>query len=64
MRRCFRFYVEGCQSVSVETWITAAKFSLKIPIDYEDINKIQTEFPTNECTSPGPLAPTRLFVTK
>ena len=34
MRRYFRFQVHGCQNVSIKT-----------AIRYEDINKIQTEFP-------------------
>ena len=33
------------QNVSTETWIRAAKFNLKNPIFFEDINKILTEFP-------------------
>ena len=37
--------MEGCQNVSIEIWIRAAKFSEKNPIRYEDINKIQTEYP-------------------
>ena len=31
--------------VFIETWIRTAKFSLKILIRYEDIKKIQNEFP-------------------
>ena len=45
MRRCFRISLQECQNVSVETWIRASKFSLKIQSWSEDINKIQTEFP-------------------
>ena len=31
----------------METWIKAANFSEKIQIRYEDINKIQFQFPQN-----------------
>ena len=34
-----------CQNVSTETWIRASEFGLKIPIRYEDMNKIQAQFP-------------------
>ena len=44
MRRCFRFQVWECQNASIETWIKAAKFSLKIRIRSEDIDKMQSEF--------------------
>ena len=40
----FQILSRGYQNISIETWIRAAKFSLKIPIRYEDINKKQTEF--------------------
>ena len=43
MRRCFRISLQECQNVSVETWIRASKFSLKIQSRSEDINKIKTE---------------------
>ena len=48
MRRCFRISLQECQNVSVETWIRASKFSLKIQSRSEDINKIQTEFPRSQ----------------
>ena len=35
----------GSQNISITTQIKAAKFSLKSPTRYEDINEIQNEFP-------------------
>ena len=45
MLRPFKIPVKEYQNPSIETWITAAKFSLKIPIRSEDMDKMQTEFP-------------------
>ena len=45
MRRYFKFHLYGPENGSIETWVRAAKFNLKILIRSEDINKMQTEFP-------------------
>ena len=36
--------LRGCANVFLETWIRAAKCNERIPIRFEDINKMQTEF--------------------
>ena len=43
MRRCFKFEVQECQNVSLETWIKVAKFSKTIRIRSEDKDKMYTE---------------------
>ena len=45
MRRCFKFQVYECPNASIETWIRAAEFSLKIPTRSKNMDKIQTKFP-------------------
>ena len=45
MRGCFEFLVQECQNASLETGIKSAKFSHKIPIVSEDMDKMLTEFP-------------------
>ena len=60
MRRCFKFQIQGSQNVSIETWIRAAKFNLKIPTHSEDINKIQTTFPRSGMHNPSFLQATNL----
>ena len=44
MHRCWKcMEVRKCQNASFETWIRAAKFSSKIPVRPEDMDKIQPE---------------------
>ena len=43
MRRCFKFQVQECQNVSLETWIKVAKFSKTIRIRSEDKDKMHIE---------------------
>ena len=46
MRRCWKcIEVWKCQNAFIETWIRAAKFSSKIPVHPEDMDKIQSEYP-------------------
>ena len=45
MHRCFKFQVQYCQNASIETLIRAAKSIEKHPSRYEDMDKMQTEFP-------------------
>ena len=40
--------MQGSQNISIETWMRAAKFNEKVLIRFEDINKIQTDFPRSE----------------
>ena len=39
MRKCFKSQVKERQNTSIETWIRAAKLSLKNPIRSEDMDK-------------------------
>ena len=41
----FQILKIGYQNVSVETWMRASKFILKIPWCSEDIDQMQIEFP-------------------
>ena len=47
MRRCFKFSIQGSQNVSLESWIRAAKFNLKIQIHSEYTIKIQAYYKWN-----------------
>ena len=51
MRKCFKSQVKERQNTSIETWIRAAKLSLKNPIRSEDMDKMQTKFHEVECST-------------
>ena len=51
MCRCFKFQE---RDASAETWIITAKFSLKISIFSEDVDKMQTELLQSGMHSPLP----------
>ena len=55
MRICFKFQVQDRQNASIETWIRAAKFSLKVTICSEDMDKMQTKFPPSGMHSGGDI---------
>ena len=55
-RRCFKFQVQEFQSGPIELWIRAAKFCKKIPIRFENIDKIHSEFPRSGMHIPTSLS--------